>query len=394
MFTYTSGSPGTLTRVQFLESSSGSAITFAGNTCNITLEIPSPQVTAGTSASSGGVIALGPSGLIDYSALPGLALTDGTLTLTGIESLSFGAGTLVSLSGTSAEFTPPSGGSIAVEIAGTPESGSLTTLNAPSGSTFSSGVLNITGGSLALENNGTVLPGAGTLNFTNGTVSQSGSVVNYAGPTNSLTVVGATAYDNVNEIVFGAGLSTTATGGPQSIVQSAIFQEGGTCKLPNPVTIGNYLIVMALNNSISSTTGPGSTFAGLPLLQKSTQSAVNLCFIYGGVATSTVSPSVSYDSSVAMYEVSGVVGVVSALTELTDSSNLYSFEPSGNAPENLLFFINTSSNNFNSGVSDILPSPSVTGINTGSFGGFTQGGFSAYHLSMPLMNLVRLFMRF
>jgi hypothetical protein len=246
-------------------------------------------------------------------------------------------------------------------------------------------------GGLVLENNGTALPGAETLNFTNGTVSQSGSVVDYAGPTNSLTVVGAATYDNVNEIVFGTGLSATATGGPQSIVQSAIFQEGGTCQLPNPVTIGNYIIVMALNNSISSTTGPGSTFDGLPLLQKTTQSAVNLCFIYGGVATSTVSPSVSYDSSVNICEVSGVVGVVSALTELTDSSNLYSFEPSGNAPENLLFFISTSSNNFNSGVSDILPSPSATGINTGSFGGFTKGGFSAYVTNVQSGNSVSFF---
>jgi hypothetical protein len=67
LFTYTSGSPGTLTRVQFLESSTGSAITFAGNSTNITLEIPSPVTASAGTASSGLVPALNTSGVLDSS---------------------------------------------------------------------------------------------------------------------------------------------------------------------------------------------------------------------------------------------------------------------------------------------------------------------------------------
>jgi hypothetical protein len=71
LFTYTSGSPGTLTRVQFLESSTGSAITFAGNSTNITLEIPSPIVASAGTTSSGLVPALNTSGVLDSSFVSG-----------------------------------------------------------------------------------------------------------------------------------------------------------------------------------------------------------------------------------------------------------------------------------------------------------------------------------
>ena len=64
LYTYTSGSPGTLTRVTLLASSTGSAITFSGNNCSFTCEIPAPVVSGAGSSSSGLIPALNTSGFI------------------------------------------------------------------------------------------------------------------------------------------------------------------------------------------------------------------------------------------------------------------------------------------------------------------------------------------
>jgi hypothetical protein len=69
LFTYTAGSPGILTRLQFGWSSTGAAITFAGNSCNIAIDIPPPGVESAGAASAGLIPALGPSGVIDASVL-------------------------------------------------------------------------------------------------------------------------------------------------------------------------------------------------------------------------------------------------------------------------------------------------------------------------------------
>jgi len=68
--TYTSGSPGTLSRTTILASTnSGSAVSFAGNSCNITVVVPAPVQTSSGSGSAGLVPALNPNGYIDPSML-------------------------------------------------------------------------------------------------------------------------------------------------------------------------------------------------------------------------------------------------------------------------------------------------------------------------------------
>jgi hypothetical protein len=79
LWTYTAGSPGTLARVQLLDSSTGSAITFAGNVCDITIEIPPPALVSSGTTSAGLLAALGAAGQFDPSVItPGL-LMDGKL---------------------------------------------------------------------------------------------------------------------------------------------------------------------------------------------------------------------------------------------------------------------------------------------------------------------------
>lgn len=86
-FTITTAPAGTLTR-GLSESSTGSLISFAGNSCDVTLDMISPvQVSAGA-ASAGLIPALNAAGQLDSSMGGGtIAITDGTNTLTQMEAL-------------------------------------------------------------------------------------------------------------------------------------------------------------------------------------------------------------------------------------------------------------------------------------------------------------------
>lgn len=64
--TFTSGSPSTLSRGLY-QSSTGSLVNFAGNSCNITLAVLSPITVSAGSGSAGLVPVLNASGLIDQS---------------------------------------------------------------------------------------------------------------------------------------------------------------------------------------------------------------------------------------------------------------------------------------------------------------------------------------
>ncbi len=71
-WTYTSGTPGTITRVTFLASSTGATINWASITATIGLELPPPVLsTVGTDSNDqGGIPSLGPKGALDGSVVP------------------------------------------------------------------------------------------------------------------------------------------------------------------------------------------------------------------------------------------------------------------------------------------------------------------------------------
>ncbi len=69
MWTYTSGSPGTLTRVALIDSSTGATINWSGVPASIMLDMPPPSVASSGTASAGFPLALDANGVVDPSCL-------------------------------------------------------------------------------------------------------------------------------------------------------------------------------------------------------------------------------------------------------------------------------------------------------------------------------------
>lgn len=108
VWTYTSGSPGTLTRLTFLSSSTGAAINWSGVAASIMLDVPPPIVASAGAASAGLVPALGATGVLDASvvppsspgapygyAVPGLPFIINDTFWRGQENYTFASGTLI-----------------------------------------------------------------------------------------------------------------------------------------------------------------------------------------------------------------------------------------------------------------------------------------------------------
>lgn len=69
-WTYTTGTPNTITRVTFIDSSTGAIINWSGVTATIGLEMPPPTLTSSGSVSQGLIPALNATGLLDGSIIP------------------------------------------------------------------------------------------------------------------------------------------------------------------------------------------------------------------------------------------------------------------------------------------------------------------------------------
>jgi len=76
LWSYTPGSPGTITRVQLFESTTGAVINWANQTATIECSLPAPIQTSAGAASAGKLPALGSTGLLDSSVIPAAAVNN------------------------------------------------------------------------------------------------------------------------------------------------------------------------------------------------------------------------------------------------------------------------------------------------------------------------------
>ena len=191
---------------------------------------------------------------------------------------------------------------------------------------------------------------------------------------------GTETFSNVQTIEFDAPLEATQPSLPV-IVQS--FKGTNNVSLPNPVTVGNYVLAIWMGPSSGGSSSAPSTLGGMPQLSVSSGSNFDGTAAYGQIATSTSSPiCIASSSVIIMYEIANV-GSVSAAT-YTPTELLDVWSASLSLPANAVFMVYAASMNAASGAPEYTDGeatgfiPALTQLNEQPYlSAYTWGGFFA-----------------
>lgn len=199
-----------------------------------------------------------------------------------------------------------------------------------------------------------------------------------SGGSGSLTIIdGTNTYSNVQDVEIGNGLTVAAGAySTPTIVQSQTYSGGtGSFSLPNPVTVGNFLVVVQLGNSVGT---------GLPVLETIIAGpGYTNSFIYGETATSTLAPEITLQGNGYYYEITGFSTYSSGFDSPQSVGTVSSFTFSNSTiAENLLISALSLNNTSPSSISSISPAD-ATYLTAPYVGGNAYGGFVAEVPNLP-----------
>jgi hypothetical protein len=191
---------------------------------------------------------------------------------------------------------------------------------------------------LILQSDGEPIGQATTLNFTNGSLTLSGSTAEFAAPQVTLTdgsqTVASLATLTVNS------LDMTIDAVPPEIVQSAFAYSGQTLQLTNPITIGNVIVILV---TCQTAVSPPSGFTTV----ESINFNVGYSSIFIGTATATTLPGITMTEygTGAIYETTPNTGYTGTGSTQQSSSSPYAFNNSAITTTSLLLMMFPASGN-------------------------------------------------